>query len=151
MIKEILINGLKGIPVGISLVLIVAIHQSFAIDDGQFHFVSFQLINHYGSELHAAIVKVLFASLMGFSYYTMGAYFDLKIIESSIRTAITMANFTYLFLIYNLISGSHLLDRSFDHYIIVLILFMESTFYIKHWYQKKQVDKINDELKKLNG
>lgn len=74
MKKKVVVRSIMGAPIGVMISVIAAVFISYAIGDGNFHFVSSELIEDCGNEVNAAFCQLLTVMIYG------GAFGGLSVI-----------------------------------------------------------------------
>lgn len=68
MKKKLIMRGLLGMPVGISIGFIITIIISAFVGDGEFYAVTAELMASMGNELNAVILQTVLCGIMGIGF-----------------------------------------------------------------------------------
>ena len=68
MKKKIIMRSFMGAPIGVLISVVVAVCISYSIGDGNFHYVSYDLIQECGSEINAVFWQLLVVVLYGAAF-----------------------------------------------------------------------------------
>ena len=147
MKKTIIILGLRGIPVGITIGYLITIFTSFILSNGEYYPCTPSLVNMVGSVIGAVIFQTIMCGVIGFVFASSSIVWSIDEWSIAKQTGIyfLIISFTMLPIAYL----THWMEHSIVGFLMYFGIFI--SIFIVLWisqylFWKSRVNKISDKI-----
>lgn len=149
MKKKVLQRTLIGVPIGLTVSMVIAIIISYCVGDGKFYFVTPALISDCGNEINAVLLVTILSLLMG------AAFGGASVIWENENWSILRQTVTHLLVCSVFTFPIAFAARWMDHtvwgvlsYIFIFIAIYASIWLSQMMSYKRRLKSINNSIKK---
>ena len=151
MIKKMILRGLIGVPIGITISYLITIIISICIGKGIYYPVSDELIGLIGNELNALILQTIISGLMGAGFSMLSIIWEINSWSLFKQSAIFFGSSCLL-----MFPAAYLLNWM-SHtaigiliYVGIFILIFVIIWLSYYFYMKNKIKKMNSKINNNN-
>lgn len=152
MIKKMILRGLIGVPIGITISYLITIIISICIGKGIYYPVSDELIGLIGNELNALILQTIISGLMGAGFSMLSIIWEINSWSLFKQSAIFFGSSCLL-----MFPAAYLLNWM-SHtaigiliYVGIFILIFVIIWLSYYFYMKNKIKKMNSKINNNNN
>ena len=152
MKKKIILRGLLGIPVGITIGFVISLFISICIGDGSFHPVAPEFIQTTGNELNAVILQTILCAVIGTGFSMASVIWEIDswslAKQSGIYFSIACVTMFPIAYITNWMKHNAIGILS---YVGIFVAIFVITWLVQYFVWKRKVKRMNDGVRKSNN
>lgn len=148
MAKQVILRGLFGFPIGITIGQVFSIVVSLIVGQGSFYPTAPSLVDDMGSTIGAVVVQTVLCGIIGSAFAAASYIWEIESWSIAKQTGIyfLVASAAMLPIAY----FTHWMPRSITGFALYFAIFLAifiAIWIIQFFFWKRQVSKINQELK----